>query len=225
MPGSTYKLCDLRPWYGFIHEDILKGYDYWGYGDIDLVYGNLKFFLSELFKSKRDVFSTHSDRVSGHFCLFKNNSYFRNLAFGIPNWKELLLSEKHHGVDEGHLSAIILKRQRYFRAIIYRLTNNYMRRQKLLTFVNKVIFRNMMLSELYTSPKPADGMEWRYNTTAGTVTDLQKNIQLPYLHFLFFKKTIWWKENKKYWGEDFYKLDEIKPGMDIKINNRHITFK
>ncbi|MCM1224417.1 MAG: hypothetical protein NC548_59210 [Lachnospiraceae bacterium] len=222
-PENAYKLCDLRPWYGIIHEDILKNYEYWGYGDIDLVYGDLTSFLRSFYRKKKDVFSTHSDRVSGHFCLLKNNSYYRNLAFEIPNWKELLLSEKHHGVDEGHFSTIILKRQRYFRAIIYRLTKKYLLRQKLLTIVNKVIFRNMMLSELYTSPKPSNGMAWSYETSTGTVTDMRSGTQLPYLHFLFFKKTVWWKENENYWKDGFYRVNSLEPAIKITIDNQGIA--
>jgi len=30
-----YKLCDLRPCLGFIHEPDIAGYPYFGYGDID----------------------------------------------------------------------------------------------------------------------------------------------------------------------------------------------
>lgn len=39
--SSAKKLCDLRPIYGEIFRKYLVGYDYWGYGDIDVIYGNL----------------------------------------------------------------------------------------------------------------------------------------------------------------------------------------
>jgi hypothetical protein len=34
-----YKLCDFKPMYGVIFEDYLRGYEYWAYGDVDLIYG------------------------------------------------------------------------------------------------------------------------------------------------------------------------------------------
>ena len=34
---SPYKLCDFRPAYGDIFGDYIKGYDFWGWGDIDLI--------------------------------------------------------------------------------------------------------------------------------------------------------------------------------------------
>ena len=38
---KAYKLCGCKPFYGVIHKEELRGYDYWGFGDIDLIYGDL----------------------------------------------------------------------------------------------------------------------------------------------------------------------------------------
>lgn len=37
-PDSPYKLCGLKPFYGFIHSDILVDYEFWGFGDIDVIW-------------------------------------------------------------------------------------------------------------------------------------------------------------------------------------------
>lgn len=34
-----YKFCDFKPAYGEIFSDYLKGYDYWGHCDVDLIWG------------------------------------------------------------------------------------------------------------------------------------------------------------------------------------------
>ena len=44
---NAYKLCDFKPAYGFIFSEILKEYDFWGHGDIDMVYGNIREFMTE----------------------------------------------------------------------------------------------------------------------------------------------------------------------------------
>lgn len=65
---TPYKLCDYRPLYGKAFSDYLHDYDYWGYGDIDIVCGNImKFILPGLRKNY--------DRIGdlGHFSLYKNN--------------------------------------------------------------------------------------------------------------------------------------------------------
>ena len=36
---SGYKVCDLRPMFGIVFADLLSDYDYWAYGDCDVIYG------------------------------------------------------------------------------------------------------------------------------------------------------------------------------------------
>ncbi len=40
-----YKLCDFKTAYGYIFEDYCKGYDYWGYYDIDTIWGQIEKFI------------------------------------------------------------------------------------------------------------------------------------------------------------------------------------
>lgn len=39
--SKPYKLCDFRPLYGKAFTDELKGYDFWGHCDIDVVWGEI----------------------------------------------------------------------------------------------------------------------------------------------------------------------------------------
>lgn len=41
-PDNPYKLCDIKPALGHIHADHLDGFDFWGFSDIDLIYGDLR---------------------------------------------------------------------------------------------------------------------------------------------------------------------------------------
>ena len=36
-----YKICDYRPAFAYILSDYVKGYDFWGWGDLDVVYGDI----------------------------------------------------------------------------------------------------------------------------------------------------------------------------------------
>ena len=45
-PSDPYKLCDLKPAYGHIHERDIAGYRFFGYGDIDIVYGQISDFYT-----------------------------------------------------------------------------------------------------------------------------------------------------------------------------------
>ena len=45
--NNPYKLCDFKPAYGKIFEDYLSGYDFWGYFDIDVIFGDIISFISK----------------------------------------------------------------------------------------------------------------------------------------------------------------------------------
>lgn len=65
---SPRKLCDFKPAYGYILEDELREFPYWGFCDIDTIMGNLNKLLKIDFISNYDKLF-----CLGHFELFKNN--------------------------------------------------------------------------------------------------------------------------------------------------------
>lgn len=73
---KPYKLCDFKPFYGIIFEEFIKNYSYWGYGDLDVLYGNLNKFLDP-------IFSQNYEKIFrlGHLSFVKNTEKMNNLAF------------------------------------------------------------------------------------------------------------------------------------------------
>lgn len=64
---SPYKLCDYKPSYGYVFQDYLKGYKFWGYCDLDVIMGDLNRYLTaEVLNTYDKIFSL------GHMTLFKN---------------------------------------------------------------------------------------------------------------------------------------------------------
>lgn len=72
-----YKLCDMKPAYGHIFSDYIEQYDYWGYGDLDLIYGEMKRFIGPLLSEQYDIISASERILVGHCTLFRNT---RDLA-------------------------------------------------------------------------------------------------------------------------------------------------
>ncbi len=107
QPKSSYKICDLRPAFGIIHQEYLKGYDYFGFGDIDVIYGNLRAFYTDDVLV-HNTLSSHSDRVSGHLFLMKNNEGLINAFRQIPNWQQLMSKQEYICLDEGHFTKLFL---------------------------------------------------------------------------------------------------------------------
>lgn len=216
-----YKLCDLKPFYGVIHEDILSKYDYWGDGDIDLVYGDLNRTLLKYAVGK-DIVSTHGDRLSGHFCLIKNGSLNKK-CFSIKRWQERLESSRHYGLDENDFSNVLFPVLRLIKAIRYRLKiKSSLNKDIFWKAIKVTLYSDAFLEEIPTSPRPSVGEYWIYGNRK--VVD-QNNQELPYIHFLFFKKTSYWLENKNYWKNGFYK---VAKGINldtatIKITNEEIV--
>lgn len=72
---SPYKLCDFKPTYGYVFEDYLKDYLFWGHCDVDTLMGNLDDYLTDNFLSMYDkIFAL------GHMTLYRN-TYENNRVF------------------------------------------------------------------------------------------------------------------------------------------------
>lgn len=94
-----YKICDLRPAFGVIFEDELKRYEFWGWGDIDVIYGDMRLHLTEDLMS-HDCISFSKEHLSGHLCLWRNNEELRYWFHSLPDWKERMESPENSRLDE-----------------------------------------------------------------------------------------------------------------------------
>lgn len=216
-PQHAYKLCDLKPFYGFIHEDILKQYDFWGYGDNDLVYGNLEVLTSDNMLNSYDVITTMSERIAGHFAIFRNNEKYRTLGFKCPQWKEHLLLNEHVGFDESDWVRLVLPEKRILTAIYKSLFKPFMSYGKWVEMTYRLYsnkWNRKFTKEMFTTPIPKDGDVWTYDNKTGKII-APDGRELPYLHFLFFKKTKY-LETDKYWKNDFWKIDKKNDFFKIK---------
>lgn len=216
-PQHAYKLCDLKPFYGFIHEDILKQYDFWGYGDNDLVYGNLEVLTSDNMLNSYDVITTMSERIAGHFAIFRNNEKYRTLGFKCPQWKEHLLLNEHVGFDESDWVRLVLPEKRILTAIYKSLFKPFMSYGKWVEMTYRLYsnkWNRKFTKEMFTTPIPKDGDVWTYDNKTGKII-APDGRELPYLHFLFFKKTKYLETNK-YWKNDFWKISSKVNFSNVK---------
>lgn len=89
---TPYKLCDFRPLFGLAFEDIYKDYDYWGYCDVDLIFGDIRKFLTD------EILTVDRVLQRGHFSLYRNTQKMKtlyrltdsreNMAYSYKNaWK------------------------------------------------------------------------------------------------------------------------------------------
>lgn len=72
---SPYKLCDFKPAFGLIFSELIENYNYWGYCDLDLCFGDLDSVLEKkLYKS--EYFRLFD---LGHLSVFKKTPGVINL--------------------------------------------------------------------------------------------------------------------------------------------------
>ena len=64
---SGYKLCDFKPAYGYIFADYIKDYDFWGYCDVDVIFGNIRSFMTDELLDEYDIISARHDYLTGCF--------------------------------------------------------------------------------------------------------------------------------------------------------------
>jgi hypothetical protein len=71
---NNYKLCDFKPAYGVIFKDHIKDFDFWGYTDIDVIFGDIRGFIDDSLLTKYDVITAKKQYLLGHFTIYKNSS-------------------------------------------------------------------------------------------------------------------------------------------------------
>ena len=112
LPLTTllgHKLCDFRPFFGLMFADLLVDFRFWGYCDVDMMFGDLsKALRSEVLESS-DVFSANSSQCVGHFTVMRNVEKVNQLGFSIAGWRELCMTDRAEHVDEERLSEVILQ--------------------------------------------------------------------------------------------------------------------
>lgn len=96
----AYKLCDFKPASGLLFQDILEKYDFWGHGDIDMVYGNIRSFITSDILNKYDLINAHKNFITGTFCLYRNNDLMINLFMESRDYQRVFSYPEYLGFDE-----------------------------------------------------------------------------------------------------------------------------
>jgi len=116
--SNPYDICSLRPMFGLCFEEDLRGYDFWGHVDMDVIFGDILHFLPDT------VFENH-DRVlcRGHLSMYRNSEavnhafkqqspggmdyriIFRNLPqrpFQFDEWQGIWKIMRYHRFRQYH---------------------------------------------------------------------------------------------------------------------------
>jgi len=104
--SSTRKVCDFKPMLGAMFPDLLEDAAFWGYCDIDIVFGNIRRFLTDDLLNSYDVISSGNDFLAGHFSVFRNNELTHRLFERSKDIDFVLTTDRCLVFDELGPSAI-----------------------------------------------------------------------------------------------------------------------
>lgn len=97
---SPRKLCDFKPAYGEVFAGLLDGYDFWAHADLDVIWGELRTFLTP-------EILVRSDRIfgGGHLSLYRNTHeinrmYQRTTSLNPLSYREVFSSPEDFAFDE-----------------------------------------------------------------------------------------------------------------------------
>jgi hypothetical protein len=84
------RVADFKVMYGHLFEDIAKNYDWWGWTDLDVMYGNFDEFLNDEVYSSNEIigYISNSGILFGPFCLLSNN--LKKLYTEVDDYKKML---------------------------------------------------------------------------------------------------------------------------------------
>lgn len=95
---KPYKLCDFKPAYGYIFQDYIKEYDFWGHCDVDMIWGDMRKFITDDLLEKYEFLYRE-----GAFRLYKNTQKINNLyqcSGSIFGYREVFSTPVGFGFDE-----------------------------------------------------------------------------------------------------------------------------
>ncbi len=111
--AHAYKLCDYKPAYALLFPEIVAGYDFWGYSDIDLVFGSLAEVVSEAFLRDCDMYFADAHMVMAHFTLLRNDPQVNRVILEIPQVVQHLAEYEYKSVDETLLEQYLRSSRKY----------------------------------------------------------------------------------------------------------------
>ena len=173
-PRIAYKIADIRPAFGEIHADMVRGYDFFGYGDLDVIYGRIRDFYTNDILARYSVLSTHPERLCGHFALLRNIRPLRRAFRRIPSWTTLMEEEQPVGIDENRA---------FFLTGLNGVRTSIPGRLRRLRF---------LLEERYSSPGPTHEMRW-YWKNGILMNEFYGERGFLYLHFMHWKSSRWYR--------------------------------
>lgn len=213
----AYKLCDMKPAYGVIFAGYLSAYQFWGHGDIDVLYGRINRFLTNDILEQYDIFSVRKDYVSGSFCVYRNTDFINRLYEKSKDHQLVFQAERNYCFDECNFRFSDLEKGHSILDLRCEIESmSHVIKREELNGTVKLYFDNLIEEDV------PEKLYWE----SGTLIDLVKNRELFMFHMIAIKYNLnyfiptWKKMPAAFYVSSF---TFIKPSFTEGILNRLLT--
>ena len=172
---DLYKLPDYKTAFGVVFDDYLSEFDFWGHCDIDIIWGDIRKYVTDEVLEIYDIFSTRKEMMSGHFSLFRNTPSVNRLFIQSSEFAGVMRQVDCHAFDEEGMTRLVRQLARAGSVRVYwpKYLQNYADPKtdtpsKLPQYINKYFWENGRL----------------FDCTGESAAEIL------YLHFMTWKKTL-----------------------------------
>jgi len=115
---SGYKLCDFKPAFGTIFSDYLTDYEFWGYCDVDVIFGNIRLFMTDKLLEEYDIISARHDYLTGCFALYRNRPFFLELFKQSKDYRKVFTEPRNFFFDETNFAFEEFEKELHYNQIL-----------------------------------------------------------------------------------------------------------
>ncbi|MCF1191233.1 hypothetical protein LRR18_06505 [Mangrovimonas sp. AS39] len=109
--NNAYKVCDFRPAFGEVFKEHLQDYDFWWYCDVDIVWGDIRKFITYRRLNEYEIITSLESLIAGHFTLFKNNDEINRLYKLQDVYQNVFKDTRYCRFDEYGFTELLLQNQ------------------------------------------------------------------------------------------------------------------
>ena len=161
------KICDFKPVYGLMFADDLREYDWWAFSDLDVVWGDIRRFVTDDLLHAHIVVSPRQRKLGGHGTFVRNTEANNRLFTIVPDVLAILTDPLYLRLDENILT-------HHLRELI--ATSSFKARPKIYWE------QEMTITAEYQKALLASEADWRMWWRDGRTFDAEGR-EVMYLHF------------------------------------------
>ena len=166
-PALVRKICDFKPLYGLMFADDLQGFDWWAFSDLDVIWGDIRKFVTDDLLNSHIIVSPRQRKLGGHGTFMRNTEAVNRTFEMVPDVRQILTHPTCLRLDENILT-------RHLRELIAR--SSFKARPRIYWE------QEMTITADYQKALLAGGSDWRMWWREGRAFDVAGR-EVMYLHF------------------------------------------